>query len=110
MTDSTISILFRVRAPGKSQVIVVGDANYLGQWNPEAGILMSVVGPDLFEAEIKIPNNCNKIIQYKYCSTEQNDSTINWESGENRLLTLTSNIFVVEDLYAVSYALINIFN
>jgi hypothetical protein len=86
-------------------VIVVGDANYLGQWNPEAGILMSVVGPDLFEAEIKIPNNCNTIIQYKYCSIEQNDPTINWESGENRLLTLPSNIFVVQDLYTVSYAL-----
>lgn len=63
------------------RVCVVGDAEALGNWDPDKGVPMEWTAGDSWTAKVDLP--VKGAIEYKYIVKRQGAEEVEWQPGEN---------------------------
>ncbi|MFR9165276.1 MAG: 4-alpha-glucanotransferase [Dysgonomonas sp.] len=82
-------ILFKLSCPyakKDQEVIVCGETDVLGNWNPSQSPKMRYTGNAEWEISLNVPNNKTPV-QFKFAILDRRTNRVtHWEEGENRIL------------------------
>lgn len=69
-----------------------GAGNELGEWNTLKAVKMTYAGTSLWTAELNLPTPLMKI-EYKYVVCKEDGTNPQWESGNNRVIEIDSDMY-----------------
>lgn len=73
--------------PGQN-VLVVGNYKSLGGWQLQSGLHLSYTAGNNWEAEIRLTEVPNGVLEYKYVLVDEGTGCVFWEAGSNRSVNL----------------------
>ncbi|KAL0221894.1 hypothetical protein RCL1_001748 [Eukaryota sp. TZLM3-RCL] len=99
--DNHYSITFSVNFPPLSrlhQIILTGNIEQLGNWQPDSGTVLADVNSPSFSQTLLLPSNSREF-EYKYVIVDSDGNVIIWEGGQNRVF---SHDFSLEQIVDVN--------
>ncbi len=88
------ALLFDIQACGLTAdetLVLTGDADELGNWNPTRGIRMTNVAFNRWQCVADASKLSNKLLNFKFVAFDTKSKEARWESGNNR------NFFITEE-------------
>ncbi|MFV0285122.1 MAG: carbohydrate-binding module family 20 domain-containing protein [Demequina sp.] len=84
--DATASFAATVSTAWGQNVVIVGDIDELGGWDPQAGLALAADNYPVWNGSLDLPVGAS--FEYKYVKVD-GAGNVTWESGANRTATVT---------------------
>jgi hypothetical protein len=90
-------VRFQIHYDTKPQqnILVGGSHESLGNWNPAQAAKLGFSWGGLWQVELVIPANVQKV-EYKYLLVDESNGSTFWEGGKNRILDFSDYVGPIE--------------